>query len=399
MADQGPERKKKRGIVRTVLGTALDAAVFSTALGYSAYKLWKSPPTQDDVDALVQQKRLALADIPHADPAVLPEAPPPYSELVSACSYLVSQSNAPDFKLKSPAPDSVASWAFNSDRPHSSSTEYEQSTFPPSPPPAASSSSSSFNYDPSIPLSSPARDPFADLSQGPIPDFLPYSSPKIRASTRNLVQFNAELDLEENDDDADFEEDDEMRAVSDRLKSLIDTGREALASRPREWSGETASSGTSRSRLSTTSSLGSTITAASNSPRKPSPLSQFTSRFESTNDHSGPQSPRRSLPAPAHLESASSQNSVGHSRRSSLDNFSRIPTSTPALYASTPSNQASQKSSSSNRRGHRHTQSYGGLGLSQSPDNRDGREEGIVEGFEQALQRAKSARSSLGGRG
>ena len=43
--DGEPDRKKrKRGIVGTVLETALDAAVFSTALGYSVYQLWKNPP-------------------------------------------------------------------------------------------------------------------------------------------------------------------------------------------------------------------------------------------------------------------------------------------------------------------------------------------------------------------
>lgn len=44
MEVEGPQRKRKRGIVGTVLGTTLDAAIFTTALGYSAFQLWKHPP-------------------------------------------------------------------------------------------------------------------------------------------------------------------------------------------------------------------------------------------------------------------------------------------------------------------------------------------------------------------
>lgn len=42
--EEGPQRKRRRGVVGKVFGTALDAAIFTTALGYSAFQLWKHPP-------------------------------------------------------------------------------------------------------------------------------------------------------------------------------------------------------------------------------------------------------------------------------------------------------------------------------------------------------------------
>lgn len=39
-----PPCKKRKGIAGIVLSGALDAAIFTTALGFSAYQLWKNPP-------------------------------------------------------------------------------------------------------------------------------------------------------------------------------------------------------------------------------------------------------------------------------------------------------------------------------------------------------------------
>lgn len=178
-----------------------------------------------------------------------------------------------------------------------------------------------------------------------------------------------------------------MRAVSDRLKSLIETGAQALASRPREWSSTSISSSSdnSRSRLSTNSSIGSSIAT------KPSPLSQFSARFDS------PSSPRQSLPNLTDFSSSipSPSLSSNHSRRKSLDTFSRNPT--PDI----PSSPRSIPLPSN--RSHRHTQSYGGLGVSGSQSlgalkERAGDE--ALDEFERVMERAKgTSRRSLGGGG
>lgn len=39
-----PPSKKRKGLAGVVLSGALDAAIFTTALTYSAYQLWKNPP-------------------------------------------------------------------------------------------------------------------------------------------------------------------------------------------------------------------------------------------------------------------------------------------------------------------------------------------------------------------
>lgn len=44
--EEMPPNKKRKGLAGTVLSTALDAAIFTTALGYTAYQLWRDPPVR-----------------------------------------------------------------------------------------------------------------------------------------------------------------------------------------------------------------------------------------------------------------------------------------------------------------------------------------------------------------
>lgn len=43
--DDGPPQKKRRGLLGTTLSVGLDAAIFGTSVAYSAYQLWKHPPS------------------------------------------------------------------------------------------------------------------------------------------------------------------------------------------------------------------------------------------------------------------------------------------------------------------------------------------------------------------
>ncbi|GAA5899478.1 uncharacterized protein JCM6883_005235 [Sporobolomyces salmoneus] len=397
--EEEPDRKRrKRGIVGTVLGTVLDAAVISTAMGYSAYQLWKHPPSKDDVDALAQRKQLMLADRPHSDSAAVPEAPPPYSELVSSQSASSTRFDASSSHQPSPSQIPRRIRRAHEPRPRTtnrnSSDRLSRSPGPSGP--SVSAPNLNFDSDPFVrPFTIPSRDPLANLSSGPLPEFQPFSSPKFGSFTGNPVPTT------QSDDEDDLEDDEEMKAVSDRLKSLIETGREALASRPREWSHETSTTSltdeSSRSRLSTTSSLTSATTVGA-SPKIPSPLSQFTSRFDSPQSHSLPSSPRNSLPNPTSIGGGPRSTSLGHSRRKSLDTFSRIPTSDSSLHSPSSSKPACHSASSGMSRGHRHTQSFTGISASQSlPSLNEGGEE-VVDEFEKVLQKARKSRDSLGGR-
>ncbi|GAA5849921.1 hypothetical protein JCM3766R1_001919 [Sporobolomyces carnicolor] len=296
-ADEPDRKRRKRGVIGTVLGTALDAAVFSTALTYSAYQLWKHPPSQDDVDAVAQRKQLGLADRPHVALTSTAEAPPPYSEL-------------------------------------------------------------------------------------------PYSSPKLGGTP---LQNGEPAFSGDRADDTDFdfdEEDEEMKAVSERLRTLIETGRDALASRPREWSSNTDSSTTTfatRSRLSTGSSLSTAATAAGASPRIPSPLAPHASKFET----------------PQAQADFTLTDSSRHSRRKSLDAFSRIPRSSPALYDPSSSSTVAVSRDDAARtssRGHRSSQSHGGG--SHNPRHSLGaateRGEGVADEFAKVLDAARRSRRSTG---
>lgn len=73
------------GAALSTLSTALDAAIFTSALGYSAYQLWKHPPGDEDVDLVLARRReereARRAREREQEAQGVP--PPPYSALVS----------------------------------------------------------------------------------------------------------------------------------------------------------------------------------------------------------------------------------------------------------------------------------------------------------------------------
>ncbi|BGP12404.1 hypothetical protein JCM10213v2_000320 [Rhodosporidiobolus nylandii] len=231
----GQGRKRRKGMLGTALSTALDAAIFSAALSYSAYQLWRQPPSHR---ALNLRRHPPLF------------APPP-------------------------SPDAL----------------------PPRKYPAAQCGTST----------SPVRqnDPFAALlsRRGPLPEFQPYNSP--RRSQGGPPGGIAEEDESEEDDLA---EDDEMRAVGERLRSLIETGRDALVARPAEWDAAplaplpppSPSSSSARTRMSTGGSTASFISSTT-STSLASPSSSSLSRARPAGT-----APRHSLPSFARPTASSS---------------------------------------------------------------------------------------------
>lgn len=375
--------------------------------------------SQDDVDAVAQRKQLGLADRPHVALTSTAEAPPPYSELVSASLFVFASLATGSFVVldsscqltnRSSLADPEAGGTLPQQSPRPSATSQIPRRVRPvheararvsvdRPCKEAESSAATvsmtplgidtFVLDSSLrPLESSPRDPLAGLSSGPAPEFQPYSSPKLGGTP---LQNGEPAFSGDRADDTDFdfdEEDEEMKAVSERLRTLIETGRDALASRPREWSSNTDSSTTTfatRSRLSTGSSLSTAATAAGASPRIPSPLAPHASKFET----------------PQAQADFTLTDSSRHSRRKSLDAFSRIPRSSPALYDPSSSSTVAVSRDDAARtssRGHRSSQSHGGG--SHNPRHSLGaateRGEGVADEFAKVLDAARRSRRSTG---
>lgn len=76
--------KRRKGLTGAALSTlsgALDAAIFTSALGYSAYQLWKHPPSHEDVDLALARTKSGTGTgggLPQPE-----QPPPPYSAVVS----------------------------------------------------------------------------------------------------------------------------------------------------------------------------------------------------------------------------------------------------------------------------------------------------------------------------
>ncbi|GAA5934475.1 hypothetical protein JCM10213_001991 [Rhodosporidiobolus nylandii] len=304
----GQGRKRRKGMLGTALSTALDAAIFSAALSYSAYQLWRQPPTSEELELHLCQKRLTDG---HDEQLALPspsvEAPPPYS---AALSPRPQPAEAPASFRPSPfsgraSPSQIPRRAVrhvHEPRPRSS---LRSSSVRPTPAMGEETArGEEFTFAPPAPLPQ-QNDPFAALlsRRGPLPEFQPYNSP--RRSQGGPPGGIAEEDESEEDDLA---EDDEMRAVGERLRSLIETGRDALVARPAEWDAAplaplpppSPSSSSARTRMSTGGSTASFISSTT-STSLASPSSSSLSRARPAGT-----APRHSLPSFARPTASSS---------------------------------------------------------------------------------------------
>ncbi|GAA5858757.1 hypothetical protein JCM8547_004974 [Rhodosporidiobolus lusitaniae] len=424
--DEGssPARKKRRGMVGTALSTAFDAAIFATAIGYSAYRMWKSPPTAEELEAYRQRKLEApLQTLPI-------EAPPPYSEAPSTASqpHIVLPPPTPaSFSPSLSRPSAFAPGGTSSPSQIPRRVRHIHEPRPrPSPRPSfgrpSTSPSSSFAIPPAnpTPASLPeGYDPFAALlaRTGPLPEFQPYNSPRT-ARTSTFGQGEQPEEDEAEDDEVGPEEDEEMRAVSERLKSLIETGAQALVSRPQEWGApppRPSSAGavgpspsTARARklvselgekssvLSRGRSLGGGIgspvssSSSSGAGRARQSLSTFASPTTSSRSRASPLSPPAAsssssrFPAPP-SPSASSR----HRRRSSGE-----PSTSSFPVPSSP--RASTASSGSMRRAATTGQEHG---RRSSVGGRAGGETGAAERLEGAVRKRGSLAGLQGGGG
>ncbi|KAL8284111.1 hypothetical protein RQP46_004860 [Phenoliferia psychrophenolica] len=180
--EEEPPHKKRKGLAGAALGSVLDAAIFATALGYTAFRLWRDPPSagNEDVDTLLRSRAGRKSN----------EAPPPYAEHIPRRVRHAHQTRPSSFRHPSRT---------GSDAGSSTSTAFEP-------------------YALSIPPAEP--DPFqpAPFPQLPLPEFHPFR------------KFSGAPPPGALDDDSD--DDAEMQSIAERMKALIESGRSALMSAP-----------------------------------------------------------------------------------------------------------------------------------------------------------------------
>ncbi|GAA5952634.1 hypothetical protein JCM21900_006055 [Sporobolomyces salmonicolor] len=384
--EHGHQKKRRKGMLGTALSTALDAAVFASALSYSAYRLWKNPPTHADIDAQLRQKRLTAGRN-----SPLQEAPPPYHEINPAQPAPHPHPRTTD-QTRPLSPTRVQSPSRPSYLPGSPSQIPRRVRHAHEPRPRPSPRPSFTPIDaPSLPTNTSTSqlpyDPLASVVRGPLPEFQPSSSPRIRGSASIDVDQLSSGAMEDNDDEEDLEGDPEMQAVSERLKALIEMGRDALVSRPKEWNTSFASplqasaaTAGSRSRLSTATSTHSIASAStsyssySHSPSsKPSSVSRASLHRPSASraslpNFAAPPSPRirTSTSSSSSSFAAPTSSSSARSRRQTVDLATSVPHSPTAFAATSP---RSPRAGATMRKSQSHSSSLGGSGRTAPGDH------------------------------
>ncbi|KAM0756458.1 hypothetical protein T439DRAFT_321165 [Meredithblackwellia eburnea MCA 4105] len=209
-----PPAKRRKGLAGSVLSGALDAAIFTTALTYSAYQLWKHPPSSASNNADVDKILEARTRTPTQQSNGSSDAPPPpYAE-----------QNPHHLPPTRPNPPSQIPRRVRHFHQLDSSTSRGSNTRRP-----VLSSSARSNERRLVSGSTTADSSFALTNhlRYPIPEFQPYSP---RSSNEDGID---EADEDDDDEDgAGVDDDPQMAAVAKRLQDLIESGREALLTPP-----------------------------------------------------------------------------------------------------------------------------------------------------------------------
>ncbi|GAA5993313.1 hypothetical protein JCM11641_001453 [Rhodosporidiobolus odoratus] len=301
-----PRKKRRKGVLGTAVSTALDAAIFASAVAYSAYRLWKHPLTSEDLEAHLRLKRLTAEPEGAAPlPQAAIEAPPPYSESASRQPSSHTSSNP-----ATASPSHIPRRLRHVHEPRPRTTSRSSFTRPP---PIATSTESHGGFD-----------PFASLARDPLPEFQPYNSPRrsVLSPASESAGFSPALGVVENEEEelSDLDEDDEMRAVGEQLRTLIESGREALVARPKEWDALRAPEQEEHEEL------------ALRPPTFPSP-SSYRSRM-STGDST---STFASSAASSSLSRTTARNALASGGQQSLPSFARPTISSITVSPSSPS--------------------------------------------------------------
>jgi len=209
-----PPKKRHKGVAGAILSTALDAALFTSAIGYAAYQFWTGKRLEDDEEEGTLQLSPKSITTKSSHPHSLSSPPPP--------PYEPRQSDVPQAE-PSNAARRARLRSNNSRRPMMTSLSqpavvHEPINFvlrPPAPPLRSDR------------LTGPRRRT-PEQEESLMADFVCSLDAYIPPSIDQSLQAEEEEEAnEEGEDDA------EMRAFKTQIRGLILEGQAALASRPR----------------------------------------------------------------------------------------------------------------------------------------------------------------------
>ncbi|POW01628.1 hypothetical protein PSHT_12444 [Puccinia striiformis] len=149
LAQQHPAKKRRKGVAGAILSTALDAALFTSAIGYAAYQFWRGKDLdEEEEESSIQPssspKAILTKSDHHNHHQTLSSPPPPPYEPRQPDVQVAAEPRQPPVQLSRRSLRSTTSRP-SSSRPHSSrptpkNHQLHSSSQPPSPPPSPSSS-------------------------------------------------------------------------------------------------------------------------------------------------------------------------------------------------------------------------------------------------------------------
>lgn len=238
-----PPRKRRKGVAGTILSTAIDAALFTSAIGYAAYQFWCGKSFEEEEKTL-SLKSSSPKSIPnpannlnlfHPSSSSSPP-PPPYEPRIEA---LESDTTPPISQHQTQTPIRSTSSLSNRStlrlhptrqtRSHRTNTCSDSINFilrPRNP-----IDLTQFQSNRSSPPSSSARighDDDSDLMSDFVSS-LNLTSYPTRSTQQPAIEPNEEA---EDDEDEDQDDDEELKAFQAQIQGLIKEGQAALASRP-----------------------------------------------------------------------------------------------------------------------------------------------------------------------
>ncbi|KAI8461636.1 hypothetical protein BY996DRAFT_6655214 [Phakopsora pachyrhizi] len=212
--EEGPATKRRKGVASTILSTALDAALLTSAVGYAAYQFWFGKGIKDEAE---DRSRILNNCLSRSSP------PPPYQPRDPQSRPNRPQLKRPPIQSQNRLRTQQSQQISTTTRHPSRSTPFQRKT-----------SLSSSNFVLRAPLEAHGRNNRTKDLTCSCRTSYEQNQRSINERTckyHEMKNKGAREELEEDEDD-DEDDNEQMKAFKAQIKGLIQDGQAALASRP-----------------------------------------------------------------------------------------------------------------------------------------------------------------------
>ncbi|EFP85699.1 uncharacterized protein PGTG_11028 [Puccinia graminis f. sp. tritici CRL 75-36-700-3] len=232
---QQPSKKRRKGVAGAILSTALDAALFTSAIGYAAYQFWCGKPLEQEQEenSFVQHPSPKLSIFTKSSSKIPTTTATTNTPATNLADHLEPPPPPYEPRQAEPPPEQLSAPLLRRPRLRSTTSRLHsaRSTGPVTHP-------SSINF-----VLRPLHDPsLAQLPQSPPPPPPPPPRRSLPQNDELMADFVCSLDPyippltphhDEQEEEEDEDDDDpEMKAFKAQIQGLIRQGQSALASRP-----------------------------------------------------------------------------------------------------------------------------------------------------------------------